>query len=332
MLLNLQIIKNQKSYHLIVIIAVIIISIFFSFRIQFLSFNYDFEEFFPNEDNELELYNNFRKTFEYDNEFVIIAVENKAGIFNNNFLTKIDALTKELSQINHIQKVTSPTNIKTIDLSGIIPIQKQLLHFKDSSLYKEDSLAIYQSPYLIGSFFPINAKSLSLFIKTDDELTKKASDSLANQIEGTLKHYKFDDIHYVGRIFAQKSYLTNLQQEFALFMSVSLFLVVIFLWFSFKRIYGIIVPMTIVIISVLWTLGIMNFLGKSINIMTTMLPTMIFVAGMSDVVHYFSKYFDEVSKGTEKSKIYSLIIKEVGFPTFLTLITTVVGFLSLLFS
>ena len=66
--------------------------------------------------------------------------------------------------------------------------------------------------------------------------------------------------------------------------------------------------------------------------MTTMLPTMIFVAGMSDVVHYFSKYFDEVSKGTEKSKIYSLIIKEVGFPTFLTLITTVVGFLSLLFS
>ena len=176
MLLNLQIIKNQKSYHLIVIIAVIIISIFFSFRIQFLSFNYDFEEFFPNEDNELELYNNFRKTFEYDNEFVIIAVENKAGIFNNNFLMKIDALTKELSQINHIQKVTSPTNIKTIDLSGIIPIQKQLLHFNDSSLYKEDSSAIYQSPYLIGSFFPINAKSLSLFIKTDDELTKKASD------------------------------------------------------------------------------------------------------------------------------------------------------------
>ena len=332
MLLNLQIIKNQKSYHLIVIIAVILISVFFSFRIQFLSFNYDFEEFFPNEDNELELYNNFRKTFEYDNEFVIIAVENKAGIFNNHFLTKIDALTKELSQINHIQKVTSPTNIKTIDLSGIIPIQKQLLHFNDSSLYKEDSSAIYQSPYLIGSFFPINAKSLSLFIKTDDELTKKASDSLANQIEGTLKHYNFDEIHYVGRIFAQKTYLTNLQEEFALFMSVSLFLVVIFLWFSFKRIYGIIVPMTIVVISVLWTLGIMNFLGKSINIMTTMLPTMIFVAGMSDVVHYFSKYFDEVSKGTEKSKIYSLIIKEVGFPTFLTLITTVVGFLSLLFS
>jgi hypothetical protein len=59
---------------------------------------------------------------------------------------------------------------------------------------------------------------------------------------------------------------------------------------------------------------------------------MIFVAGMSDVVHFFSKYFEELSKGTVREKIYPMILKEVGFPTFLTLITTVVGFLSLLFS
>jgi len=53
---------------------------------------------------------------------------------------------------------------------------------------------------------------------------------------------------------------------------------------------------------------------------------------MSDVVHFFSKYFEELAKGTEKEKIFKLILKEVGFPTFLTLITTIVGFLSLLFS
>ena len=73
-------------------------------------------------------------------------------------------------------------------------------------------------------------------------------------------------------------------------------------------------------------------LHKSLDIMTVMLPTMIFIAGMSDVVHFFSKYFEELAKGTEKQKIYPLILKEVGFPTFLTLITTVGGFLSLLFS
>ena len=50
------------------------------------------------------------------------------------------------------------------------------------------------------------------------------------------------------------------------------------------------------------------------------------------IARAIKKNFEELAKGTEKQKIYPLILKEVGFPTFLTLITTVVGFLSLLFS
>ena len=69
-------------------------------------------------------------------------------------------------------------------------------------------------------------------------------------------------------------------------------MIIIFLWLSFRSFYGIIVPVIIVLISILWTLGIMNLFGKPIDIMSAMLPTMIFIAGMSDVVHFFSKYFE----------------------------------------
>ncbi len=155
---------------------------------------------------------------------------------------------------------------------------------------------------------------------------------MAKSIEDAIKSFKFDEIHFVGRIFAQGVYLNNLQKEFALFLALSFIIIIIFLWLSFKSFYGIIIPVIIVLISILWTLGIMTILGKPIDIMSTMLPTMIFIAGMSDVVHYFSKYFEELAKGTKKENIHKLIIKEVGFPTFLTLITTVVGFLSLMFS
>lgn len=297
-----------------------------------LKFNYEFEDFFPNEDNELELYNNYRKSFEYDNEFVLVAVENKAGIFKKDFLLRIDSLTRELQSMKFVQQVTSPTNLKTMALGGLVPLQTRVLHFEDESFYKDDSTNIYQSLYLVGSFFPDNAKSLSIFIKTDDILSKAKSDALSANIEAALYNHGFDEVHFVGRIFAQKVYLNNLQKEFVLFLSLSLIVVVIFLWFSFKSIYGVVVPMVVVVISVLWTLGIMNLLGKSIDIMCSMLPTMIFIAGMSDVVHFFSKYFEELAKGSERKKIYPMILKEVGFPTFLTLLTTVVGFLSLLFS
>lgn len=247
-------------------------------------------------------------------------------------MLKVDSLTKELANLNYVQRVNSPTNLKVLSFGELLPTQTKLLHFDDESLYREDSIRIYNSDYYVGSFFPLNAKSLCIYIKTDDVLTKKKSDFLAKGIESTLKKFKFDDIHFVGRIFAQDVYLKNLQHEFLIFISISFLVIIIFLWFSFKSIYGIVVPVIIVLVSILWTLGLMNLLNKPIDIMTVMLPTMIFIAGMSDVVHFFSKYFEELAKGTIREKIYPLILKEVGFPTFLTLITTVVGFLSLLFS
>lgn len=332
MFLALHSIKNQKTYYLLTILLVFGFSIFCGTRLLNLKFNYDFEAFFPNEDDELEHYNTYRKTFEYDNEFVLVALENKAGIFRKDFLLKIDRLTKDLATLKHVKQVSSPTNLKTLSLGGLIPIQTQVLHFEDESAYKNDSIGIYNSPFLVGSYFPGNAASLSIFIKTDDVLTKKQCDFLSKNLEAMIGRCQFDEVHLVGRIFAQNVYLVNLQKEFGIFLVLAFIVVILFLWLSFRSLYGIVVPVSIVLIAILWTLGIMDLLGKPIDLMTTMLPTMIFVAGMSDVVHFFSKYFEELAKGTAREKIYSLILKEVGFPTFLTLLTTIVGFLSLLFS
>jgi predicted RND superfamily exporter protein len=323
---------SQKIINYTVLVFVIAFSVVCAFKVQHLKFDYDFEAFFPNEDSELEVYETHRNRFEWDNEFVLLGLENKKGIFQKDFLTKVDSLTKDLNQIRYINRVISPTNIKNISLGGLAPVQKRLLHIDDESLYKDDSINIYSTPELIGSFFPKDAKSLSIFIKTDEGLSKVKCDSLSKNIEIAFKKFHFDEIHFVGRIVAQDVYLKNLQREFVYFLGISFVLLILFLWISFRSAYGVVVPITIVMISIFWTLGIMAMLGKSLDIMTVMLPTMIFIAGMSDVVHFFSKYFEEISKGTEKQKIFPLILKEVGFPTFLTLITTVIGFLSLLFS
>lgn len=323
---------NQKTYSLVVIALAIAISCFFALKVQNLKFNYDFEAFFPNEDKELDDYQTHRNRFEWDNEFVLLGIENKAGIFKKNFLEKVDALTQELKTLPYTDRVISPTNIKNTSMGGLAPVQKRLMHIEDEALYHEDSVNIYNSPELIGSFFPKDAKSISIFIKTDEGLSKKKSDSLAKNIEKAFSKYHFDEVHFVGRIVAQDVYLKNLEKEFVYFLGISFLLIIIFLWLSFRSLYGVVVPILIVIISIFWTLGIMAMLNQPLDIMTVMLPTMIFISGMSDVVHFFSKYFEELSKGTERQKIYPLILKEVGFPTFLTLITTVVGFLSLLFS
>src|SRR6201988_4570356 len=323
---------KQKIISILVLTLVVLISLFFALKIKDIKFNYDFEAFFPNEDKELDIYQTHRNRFEWDNEFVLLGIENKQGIFKKDFLLKIDGLTNDLKSIKYTDRVISPTNIKNTSLGGLAPVQKRLLHIEDESLYKEDSINIYNTPELIGSFFPKDAKSMSIFIKTDEGLSKKKSDSLAKNIEAAFTKYHFDNVHFVGRIVAQDVYLKNLEEEVVYFLSISFGLIIIFLWLSFRSLYRVLVPTIVVLTSILWTLGIMALLNHPLDLMTVMLPSMIFISGMSDVVHFFSKYFEELSKGTERKKIYPLILKEVGFPTFLTLITTVVGFLSLLFS
>lgn len=325
-------IKTGKTYHLIILTLTVVLTVFFAVQLPQLRFNYDFEAFFPNEDNELERYNQFRTEFEYDNEFILLAVENKNGIFRRDFLKKIDQLSQILAKIPDIKQVQSPTNLSYLKNDGIVPVQLPLLHFNEPERYYSDSVLIYNSPYFKGSFFPEDGRSVSLFIKTEDILSKKKSDALADAVSLAVEKFQFDDVHLVGRIFAQKVYLTNIQKEFVWFLSLSFALVVIFLWFTFRRPYGVIVPVTVVLIAILWTLGIMSLLHKSVDIMAIMLPTMIFVAGMSDVVHFFSRYFEEQAKGTDKKNIFRIVLKEVGIPTLLTLVTTAVGFLSLLFS
>lgn len=314
------------------LIATIALSVFFAVRLPHLEFNYEFEAFFPNENHELEHYQAYREKFEYDNEFILIGIENRDGIFRKNFLLKVDSLCNILKKVEDVKSVTSPTNLKILEGGGMFPVQMQLLHPEDTGAYKADSIRAYRTPYLVGSYFAEDGKSISLFIKTSDILSKKRSDRLADAVRKAVDRCGFDDVHIVGRIFAQQVYLTNIQREFIWFLSISFILVLLFLWITFRRPYGVIVPVAIVLTAILWTLGIMQLLGKPVDIMIIMLPTMVFVAGMSDVVHFFSKYFEEMARGRPQEKIYPLILKEVGFPTFLTLVTTVVGFLSLLFS
>jgi predicted RND superfamily exporter protein len=297
-----------------------------------LRFNYDFEAFFPNEDSELELYERYRNTFEYDNEFILIAAENKKGIFKADFLRRFDSLTKELTGLTFVRQVTSATNLKIIDYSGLVPVSKPVLNIDDPALYTNDSAKIYRTGHFIGSFFPKKGTSLCIFIMTEPGLSKKRSDLLGTAVMGTLSKYHFDEVHVVGRIFAQKTYIDILQREFILFICIALLLITVFLWFTFRNIYGVVLPVIIIATSILFTLAIMYLCGREIDLMITILPTMIFIAGMSDVVHFFSKYFEELQKGTSKIEIVRKIRREVGFPTFITLLTTVVAFLSLLFS
>ena len=131
---------------------------------------------------------------------------------------------------------------------------------------------------------------------------------------------------------AQAYYVGVMEREVAWFVSVGIVLLVAFLWFAFRTVWGVMVPLTVVLMSGLWTLGIMVATGKAVDVMTVVLPTILFVVGISDVVHVLTRYYDERRADATHQTAMQRAFREVGLATFLTSLTTALGFLTLLTS
>lgn len=323
--------KHFKVLSYLSLGLVLLITVFSIYELRKIKFNYDFENFFPVNDPDLDVYLDFRKTFEYDNEFVLIAVENKKGVFQKSFLEKIELLSDSLKLVPDIISVTSPTTLQNTSITAFGPIRTPLIHVDESERYKSDSALIFQSEELIGSFFSKDGKSISLFIKTTQDINKINSDKLVATINRLLVNSNFDKFRTASKAQGQKTYLDRLTGEFYIFFICSFLLIVLFLYISFRSFWGVWVPLMVVILSIIWTLALMTALGKPLDIMTVLLPTMMFVVGMSDVVHIVTKYLEELREGNS-NRFDALLktIKDVGFATLITLLTTSLGFLSLL--
>ncbi|MFB6305758.1 MAG: MMPL family transporter, partial [Flavobacteriales bacterium] len=88
-------------------------------------------------------------------------------------------------------------------------------------------------------------------------MDKETSEELRKELLRLREKYTFDDIHYAGRSIGMTYYIQKMRYEFIFFLVVAAIVVVIFLAITFRSIWGIWVPLTVVILSIVWTLGIM---------------------------------------------------------------------------
>jgi uncharacterized protein len=318
-----------KKYAKIAILSVFILTLFFIWHTKNLKFDYNFENFFPTGDPELEYFLNYREKFENDNDYLLIGLENQDGIFRADFLKKLEGFTSDLKKSPHVDALIDPINLKNLLITPGGLIDLPVLNWKDSTKLISDSIAIFKNPSLVKSFFSEDGKSVNILIKHTQKIKKAQADSLYQYTLSLLDSYSFDKVHIAGKAQAQGVYISKMQQELIIFFSISIILVILFLTVAYRSLIGVIVPLVVVLLSTIWVIGFMGAVDKPLDIMMVLLPTIMFVVGMSDVVHIQTKYIEELRNGSKKLKALVTTFKEVGLATFLTSLTTAVGFLTL---
>ncbi len=318
-----------KVHPAIIFSTILLITIFWASFIPSLKFNYDIESFFSSKDPEVGYYYKYRDTFENENDFVLVGIRNKEGVFQKKFLGQLDEISNELKNLPGIKKVFSPTNLNEAIKGPMGIIRIPLIHVDKPNKYNSDSKKVYASGIYTGSFFGSDKQTVSLLIKKDGKLSRQENDKLLLSINGVLSSHEFDEFHIAGRIRTQHYYVNRMKSQMGLFAALAGFLFIGSLFIIFKCMRYVTLSLGAVLLSLVWIFGIMGWLGIQLDLMLTLLPTLIFVISTSSSIHLITRFRNEYKVGVPKDTAIRISIIETGVPNFLNAFTTAIGFASL---
>ncbi len=100
----------------------------------------------------------------------------------------------------------------------------------------------------------------------------------------------------------------------------------------FRTWRGVLLPLGVMSAAILWTMGLMAWVGVPMYTISTMLPVILVAVGIADAVHILSHYGDAVVRDNERParEIVSETMERLGPPLITTSVTTAIGFAALL--
>ena len=295
------------------------------------SFNYDFEHFFPQDDEDLGFYQEvYEKSFGSDNDYLLLAIGNPNGdLFDLNFLSQADRLAESLGSLSGVDTLIS---VFDLELPLVSTFGIQYYPVLDWTTGERLIRSKERLSQFYGSLIAKDGSSFLFLVQNNPDLSKEEGDDLYDEIRNICLKAGIQPLAVAGKIQTQGDFVDLMQQEFGLFLGCSLALMLLLLIFIYRKAWGIIVPIVVLLIGILWSFGLILMAGKSLDIMSVMQPTIFLIVGLSALIHYFTFLIKSLKEGYSKAEAIQLTFRELNLPVGLTIFTTSLGFLSLYFT
>ncbi|RBQ26306.1 hypothetical protein CRU88_08410 [Arcobacter sp. CECT 9188] len=155
------------------------------------------------------------------------------------------------------------------------------------------------------------------------------------EIREIIKNYEAEANIFLGGVNMIASDAIGFVKNDLLIYGLSLIIIFIFiLWYIFRRIRWVFIPILICFISIISTGGVLGFFDWEVTVISSNFVALQLIITMSIVIHLIERYRELFFK-YKKANQYKLVINTVLsklMPCFLAIITTVVGFGSLVLS
>jgi hydrophobe/amphiphile efflux-3 (HAE3) family protein len=284
-------------------------------------------EMLPADDPARRFYEDLLKRFGSDD--VVVLSLHSESLFSPEGLATLIRVTSAVERaegVHHVEGLANAVRFRPVDgdleISGFLESLPRTQ--SEADRLRDDALA---DPLRAGTFVSGDgmataiiitfermpedvflAKSLDLAVL---EIGRSAAPDMSVVLAGT-PHIKAE----VGRL---------LTAELSLMVPI-VFVLMSILSCSFFRSFRIgMVPIAVVALGLVWTVGVMGWVGHDLNIVTTLIPPLVLALGFAYATHVVASF--QTNTGENRAE---RALARVAFPVSFTALTTAAGFLSLL--
>ena len=346
------VLKNPKSIFIILIIALLSFGYFSKdFRLDASS-----ETLLIDGDPDLKYLNEISDRYG-SKEFLILTYTPKDGMVTSSSINNLLSLKYKIQSLDWVHNVVTLLDVPLLDNSDA-PLQERLENFKtlkDEDVNKDRGFQeIISSPVFRNFVISEDGKTsgIIVYIKKNNLLndiknkSKKEIEKLKDQIKKqnhkniieireVIKSYEdIGKIHLGGIPMIADDMMTFIKSDIIVFGLGVLLFIIFTLWYIFRKIIWILVPISSCFFSVVIMTGILGLLGWKVTVISSNFIALMLILTMAMNIHMSTRFLQLREKFSDKNILDIVIMttSKMFWPILYTVLTTVIAFLSLIFS
>jgi len=332
-----KILNNLLNYKWLSMAVILAISAFFILEMkENTAMETNLDKYMP-QDHPAFIYSDKAESWFNIKDGIIIAVENKKGIYNTETLDTLKQLTKRFQNFDEIEKddVTSLYNadniVGTEDGMDVKRFYKRVPKSKEKLKKLQENVRKNEMVY--GRLVSENEQVTVIIAEIgDDVFTPKFYDEILE----AAKLSETDDIkiYVAGRPIVEGEMALLGPADMKKMVPIVILVIFLVLFITLRSFKGTMITLGVVFLSTIWAFGLMATVGIPIYAVSTMIPVMLIAIGVADGIHLYSHLHTFVDHNPKASKLDATkdMIKHLWKPVVMTSVTTAVGFISLLTS
>ncbi|MBI4515387.1 MAG: MMPL family transporter [Deltaproteobacteria bacterium] len=314
--------------------AMLGLTAFFGFFARAIRVDSSIENLLPANDPDKLYYDGVKAVFG-DEDIAVIGVF-ADDVFAPSTLAKIDQLSRRLTQIDGVREVLGLTTVKGIEIGdfGLAAgwLMQQLPRTpEEAAAFRAKVLG---NPLYLKNVVSADGRAAGISVVfdslSDEEFLQRGIDDRIRRLVAELQGPEQFAVTGIPTIKVNGARL--MEGDTNKFTPLSMLLVIVVLGFAFRTVRGVLIPLSTVIIGVVWTTGCMVLTGTAINMGTLVLNPLLMVIGVASGIHLTSEYYLELKPGRTQAEVVAHAMEKVSLPIAIAAATTLIGFGTLIFT